>query len=88
MDRLGNVTYNQRVYGDFSARLDLRRFPFDSQELPIEVVSYSMGPQELKLTMDRDHSGRFESLSLAGWSVVGGGIDVLPKRAEALNLEH
>jgi len=88
VDRRGNVTYNQRVYGDFSARLSLRRFPFDSQLLPIEVASFSLSPKELNLTMDPDFTGRFESLSLTGWEVLTGGIDTLPKRAEAVGLEQ
>ena len=88
VDREGNVLYNQRVYGDFSAQLDLRRFPFDSQQLPIEVISYSLGPQELDLIMDQEHSGRMNSLSLAGWSVLTGGVDILEKRNELQRREQ
>jgi hypothetical protein len=52
------------------------------------VISYALGPEDLKLTVDKENSGRLETLSLAGWSVVTGGVDVLPKRAEKLGLEQ
>lgn len=88
VDRDGNVRYNQRVFGDFSARLDLRKFPFDDQRLPVEVVSFTFGSDALDLVLDREHSGRLESLSLSGWTVMTGGVDTLPKRADALKHEQ
>jgi len=82
------VRYQQPMYGDFSALLDLRRFPFDTQQLPVEVVAYSLGPEDLNFVVDRERSGRLESLSLAGWSILTAGVGTLPKRAEAVNLEQ
>ena len=84
VDREGNVRYTQRVFGNFSARLDLRRFPFDDQRLPIEVASYSLGPDAIDLVMDKDHSGRLESLSLTGWKIVTGGVATLAGRTNSL----
>ena len=39
----GSVKYRQRVYGTFSAPLDLHEFPMDRQTLPITVVSLNYG---------------------------------------------
>ncbi len=88
VDREGNVHYIQRAFGDFSARLDLRKFPFDAQRLPIEIVSFSFGPEVLDLVLDTERSGRLESLSLSGWTVLTGGVDTLPKRGDALKHEQ
>jgi len=86
VDPQGNVVYRQRVYGDFSARLDLRRFPFDRQRLPIEVVSYSMGPDLVQLVADRKYTGRLQRVSLAGWSILTGGVDSEGGSADSLGL--
>lgn len=82
VDRQGNVSYRQRVYGDFSATLHLRSFPFDTQKLPIEVASNTLGPEEIALSVNKDKTGRFDSLSLAGWSVLSEGLDELPHQGK------
>ena len=82
VDREGNVTYRQRVYGDFSAPLNLRAFPYDTQQLPIEVASNTLGPEELNLSANLEETGRMDSLSQAGWSVLTEGLEVRPHRIE------
>jgi hypothetical protein len=88
VDPEGNVVYRQRVYGDFSARLNLRAFPFDTQTLPIEVTAYSLGPDEVTLVADKAHSGRLHKLSLAGWSIQSGSVDMEARRTEDLGLSE
>lgn len=50
----GKVTYIQRFYGDFSMRLDLRKFPFDSELLWIGAGSIDYGSNEVTFVVDKD----------------------------------
>ena len=65
----GRVRYLQRYYGSLSAPLDLRDFPFDSQVLPITLVSVVYGPDDVELTFTPGLSGRSERFSIAEWEV-------------------
>jgi hypothetical protein len=68
----GQVTYSQRVQASLASRLDLREFPFDSQVLPIQIVVYRHGPEEVELVVaDRLTGGRGD-FSLTGWVVEEG----------------
>jgi hypothetical protein len=64
-----------RVRGLFSAHLaasyDLRRFPFDSQVLPIQVESFTWDEDVLVLRSDADSVGIRQSFELAEWEVGG-----------------
>jgi hypothetical protein len=53
VDTQGNVEYAQRVRGQFASPLDLRRFPFDRQQLEIRIISYRYAPGELELAVGR-----------------------------------
>ncbi|NIL99267.1 MAG: flagellar biosynthesis protein FlgM, partial [Planctomycetales bacterium] len=46
VDRRGNVIVRQRLAGALAVDLQLRNFPFDTQRLPIELVSYEYSPAE------------------------------------------
>lgn len=48
IDDLGRVQYRQRFSGDLAVDLDLREFPFDTQHLPITIVSYQYSPDEVR----------------------------------------
>lgn len=48
IDDLGRVQYRQRFSGDLAVDLDLREFPFDTQHLPITIVSYQYSPAEVR----------------------------------------
>jgi hypothetical protein len=69
VDDKGNVIYRQRLYGDLSSPVDLRNFPFDNQVLPINVVSFRYGPDQVAFVIDEHRTGRVETFSVAGWSV-------------------
>jgi len=64
-----------RVRGLFSAHLaasyDLRRFPFDSQVLPIQVESFTWDENVLVLQSDADSIGIRQRFELAEWQVGG-----------------
>ena len=67
VDTQGNVEYAQRLRGQFASPLDLRRFPFDRQQLEIRFISYRYAPDDLELAVGR--TLRQESFSVAGWSI-------------------
>jgi hypothetical protein len=63
----GDVEYSQRIRGQFSSPLDLRRFPFDRQVLEMAFFSYRYGSDELEIEEIR--ALRHERFSIAGWRV-------------------
>lgn len=65
----GQVTYSQRVQGTLASRLDLREFPFDSQVLPIQIVAYRYGPEEIEFVIDEEMSGIRGDFSVSGWVI-------------------
>jgi len=67
VDDLGNVNNQQRVSGELSTDLLFKDFPFDTQRLPIRMVSYSHSPKELRFLLDNHVSGDDESFSAEGW---------------------
>jgi hypothetical protein len=64
----GSVRYVQRLYGTYSLPLDLRRFPFDSQKLPVTLVA-RFRPEDLKLVVDERLFAVAERLSSPNWSI-------------------
>lgn len=75
----GAVRYTQRYQGELTTPLDLREFPFDSQELRLELVAARYTPEEVEFVPNPEVGGRSEKLTIADWSVVGsGGVDLEP----------
>jgi len=73
VDNRGNVVFEQRLSGELSSRLDLRDFPFDRQVVSIKIVARNSTPEDVALVADPEvWGGRFEKLSLPGWSVALG----------------
>ena len=68
----GTVSYGQRYYGEFTAPLDLKEFPFDSQSLPITMVSFRYGPDEVKFIFEAERTGRAARFSATEWDIGGG----------------
>jgi len=68
VDREGNVTMRQRFAGPLAVDLDLRKFPFDSQRLSIDVVSYQYAPAEVEFSGVTEMLGRADEFSAGGWS--------------------
>ena len=62
-----------RVRGLFAAHLaanfDLRRFPFDSQVLPIQVESFSWNDDVLLFRVDAEGIGARRNFELAEWAI-------------------
>ncbi len=68
VDGSGNVTVRQRVSGSLAVDLDLRDFPFDTQTLTLDFVSYLHTPSELTFADDSRLLARPETFSAEGWS--------------------
>lgn len=67
VDALGNVVYRQRFYGELAVDLDLKDFPFDTQQLPIEVISYQYDPDEVRFSVNSRIAADVEAFSVEGW---------------------
>jgi len=67
IDDLGNVVFRQRLSGELAVALELKEFPFDTQRLPIDIVSYRYSPDEVRFSANMDVSADAESFSAAGW---------------------
>lgn len=67
VDDLGNVQYRQRLSGELAVDFELHEFPFDTQRLPIDIVSYQYSPEnvrfESKIVGSRDEG----DFSAEGW---------------------
>jgi hypothetical protein len=68
VDRQGNVIARQRLAGTLAVDLELRDFPFDTQRLPIEVVSYQYDRTELVFSEASELVARLDDLSSGGWN--------------------
>ena len=67
IDTDGTVTYGQRGIGTYSAKLDLTKFPFDTQLLSISIISSEYGPQEVRFNFKA--GGRAARFSEPGWAI-------------------
>jgi len=75
----GKAELTGRVTATLRARLDYRRFPFDTQILPIELESFPWNRNEVQLTPDPEHSGFDQLTALSEWKVVDLGIEQYEK---------
>ena len=66
----GTVTYRQRYWGAFSQPLELRNFPFDSQQLQITLANVGFAAETVRLRPSPD-SGISDNFSLSDWNVAG-----------------
>lgn len=85
VDESGGVFYRERFYGRFTARLDLRDFPFDRQVLPITVVVRNL-PTDVALVPDSSRLGMVDQPSVSGWSLRLGEVSEQPFRVPGLGV--
>lgn len=80
IDDLGNVSAKQRAHGKLAANLVFKDFPFDSQHLPIKIISFGYSPQEIRFTLDEDLRGDTKTFSAEGWDflIIGSSFDAAP----------
>ena len=67
VDDLGNVSTQQRVSGELSADLLFTDFPFDTQVLPIRIITYSYSADDVRFSSSNQIKGDDESFSAEGW---------------------
>jgi hypothetical protein len=58
--------------------LDLHEFPFDSQVLPMHLVAYRHGPEEIEFVLSNDYTGSRGDFSVSGWVIEEGEHEVAP----------
>ncbi len=67
----GQVTYRQRLWGDFSQKLLLRDFPFDRQSFTIQFVAAGYGTGHVELISDNGRkTGMASDLSESDWQIL------------------
>ena len=69
VDPDGNVLSQRRLYQELASPFDLRDFPFDSQVLPLRVVSARYTQEEVALVADPTLTGGSDRFSVAGWAL-------------------
>jgi gamma-aminobutyric acid receptor subunit beta len=67
VDSDGNATLRQRISGSLASNLNLRDFPFDTQTLSIDIVSYRHTPNELTYSTTTTFVGDTSKYSADGW---------------------
>ena len=68
IDHLGSVLARQRLAGPLAVDLELHDFPFDTQRLRIEVVSYQYSAAEIVFSENSELVARLDNLSGNGWT--------------------
>lgn len=67
VDRDGNAVMRQRISGLLAVDLNLQEFPFDSQSLKIDIVSYRYGPSAIVFSEASEFIGDPSLFSADGW---------------------
>lgn len=67
VDNDGNVVLRQRISGRLAVELSLQDFPFDTQQLTIDFVSYRYGPSELVYSSGTEIVADPSTFSAEGW---------------------
>jgi hypothetical protein len=66
----GDVTVYERITATITETFDLRRFPFDKQNVSLDYFS-AFGPDTVNFVLDERKIGKFRDFSIAGWSFEG-----------------
>jgi hypothetical protein len=69
VDVHGNVLYRQRLYGELAVNLALEDFPFDIQQLPVQIISYQYSPDEVRFSTSTQFAANIENFSIEGWDL-------------------
>lgn len=62
-----------RVSGKFQSPIDLRKYPFDTQELAIEIEDQKAGVDQIVFVPDQNRTALDEGFSVAGWDIASMG---------------
>ena len=80
----GRVSQRVRFSHRFQSRMDLKRFPFDSQTLTIVVSPFDPFAKDLELVVDPRKVGQIEGASVTDWEIgaIDAGLDNDPSDTE------
>ena len=84
VDDNGRATQRVRFSHRFQSPMRLKRFPFDTQTLAIEVAPFDTFAHDLDLVIDQARGGRLEDASVTDWDIerVGAVLDREPESPE------
>ena len=69
VDDLGMVRYQNRFSGELMANMEFREFPFDTQLLPIDIVSYEYTTDEMRFVPLATEASGETVFSIEGWKI-------------------
>ena len=69
VDDEGNVQFYQRTLGFLESPLNIEKFPFDRQTLPITFATINYSSEELTLNVDSKDTDIRGKLSIVGWDI-------------------
>jgi hypothetical protein len=78
----GRIVNRARLEAIVRAPLDFREFPFDSQDLRLQVESFSHDADALTLVLDEEFSGFDRNFQMPEWEVLGTEASVSPMLRE------
>lgn len=67
----GTVIYEERVAVEVRANYDFTRFPFDHQNLVIEIESFSWPSHDMTLRREEDKIGFSQDFNIPTWTLTG-----------------
>jgi hypothetical protein len=83
VDNDGTVIMRQRVSGRVAVDLSLQDFPFDSQQLLLDIVSYQYTPSELVFSEETRFFADTSTFSADGWL-----FEILPPEKSVFRLDQ
>ena len=67
VDDLGNAKVKNRLTGELAANLEFQEFPFDTQRLPVDIVSYQYSTDEMQFSLSSSLISHSDQFSVEGW---------------------
>lgn len=83
VDNDGNAVMRQRISGRVAVDLNLRDFPFDSQQLVLDIISYKYPPSELAFSEDTQFLADTSTFTAGGWL-----FEILPPEHSVFRLDQ
>lgn len=81
---MGDVTVYERITANITETFDLRRFPFDQQNVSLDYYS-AFGPTTVNFILDERKIGKFREFSIAGWSFAGSSVSKSVRSLEIID---
>ena len=69
VDDFGNVRFQNRLTGELATNLEFQEFPFDTQQLPIQIISYEYSTDEMQFSTESVLVTEGGTFSIEGWNL-------------------